>query len=225
MLIPTSTFAEIETPDLTIVTRHLPDGFVYLSDTCPTIVQDIKYATKDNFTGTVIPGYKSNIAILTKEAAEALNLIQHELAAQNLSLLIWDAYRPTKAVDYFLSWKKVLDDQDIKAKYYPDYEKAELFKIGFIAPGHSSHSRGSTVDLTIIDKKSNKALDMGTDFDFFGEKSYAEAIQISEQARQNRKILKNIMEKYGFKGIPQEWWHYTLKTEPFPDEYFNFTVR
>jgi D-alanyl-D-alanine dipeptidase len=223
MLVP-STFAEIDTPYSNLEAGHLPEGFVYLSNICPTIVQDIKYATKDNFTGAIVPGYNSNIAILTKEAAEAINLIQQELALQNLSLLIWDAYRPTQAVDFFLSWEKILDDNDIKAKYYPDYEKAELFKIGFIAPGHSSHSRGSTVDLTIINKETNKTFDMGTDFDFFGEKSYAESTQISEQAKENRKILKNIMEKYGFKGIPQEWWHYTFKTEPFPDEYFNFTV-
>ena len=203
----------------------LPYGFVYLSSACPTIVQNIKYATNDNFTGTIVPGYEAPVAILTKEAVEALNQIQQELEAKDLGLLVWDAYRPTKAVDYFLSWEKVPDNQDIKVKYYPDYKKAELFKIGFIAPGHSSHSRGSTVDLTIVDKNTNVALDMGTDFDFFGKKSYASSVEISKQAMLNRIFLKNIMEKYGFIGIPQEWWHFTLKTEPFPDKYFNFTVR
>jgi len=203
----------------------LPYGFVYLSYACPTIVQNIKYATNDNFTGTIVPGYEAPVAILTKEAVEALNQIQQELEAKDLGLLVWDAYRPTKAVDYFLSWEKVPDNQDIKVKYYPDYKKAELFKIGFIAPGHSSHSRGSTVDLTIVDKNTNVALDMGTDFDFFGKKSYASSVEISKQAMRNRIFLKNIMEKYGFIGIPQEWWHFTLKTEPFPDKYFNFTVR
>ncbi len=203
----------------------LPYGFVYLSYACPTIVQDIKYATDNNFTGAIVPGYEAPVAILTTDGAEALRRIQKELKTEDLSLLIWDAYRPTQAVDYFLSWEKVPDNQDIKAKYYPDYEKAELFKIGFIAPGHSSHSRGSTVDLTIIDKKTNKALDMGTDFDFFGEKSYTANVQISKQARQNRIFLKDIMEKHGFEGIPQEWWHYTLKTESFPDKYFNFIVK
>ena len=204
---------------------YLPHGFIYLSHACPTIVQNIKYATNDNFTGTIVPGYEAPVAILTKEAVEALNQIQQELEAKDLGLLVWDAYRPTKAVDYFLSWEKVPDNQDIKVKYYPDYKKAELFKIGFIAPGHSSHSRGSTVDLTIIDKNTNVALDMGTDFDFFGKKSYASSVEISKQAMRNRIFLKNIMEKYGFIGIPQEWWHFTLKTEPFPDKYFNFTVR
>ena len=204
---------------------YLPYGFVYLSSACPTIVQNIKYATNDNFTGTIVPGYEAPVAILTNEAVEALNQIQQELEAKDLGLLVWDAYRPTKAVDYFLSWEKVPDNQDIKVKYYPDYKKAELFKIGFIAPGHSSHSRGSTVDLTIVDKNTNVALDMGTDFDFFGKKSYASSVEISKQAMRNRIFLKNIMEKYGFIGIPQEWWHFTLKTEPFPDKYFNFTVR
>lgn len=203
----------------------LPYGFVYLSCACPTIVQNIKYATNDNFTGTIVPGYEAPVAILTKEAVEALNQIQQDLEAKDLGLLVWDAYRPTKAVDYFLSWEKIPDNQDIKVKYYPDYKKAELFKIGFIAPGHSSHSRGSTVDLTIIDKNTNVALDMGTDFDFFGKKSYTSSVEISKQAMRNRIFLKNIMEKYGFIGIPQEWWHFTLKTEPFPDKYFNFTVR
>ena len=203
----------------------LPHGFVYLSHACPTIVQDIKYATDDNFTGAIVQGYEAPVAILTKEAAEVLNGIQQELGTKDLNLLIWDAYRPTQAVDYFLSWEKVPDNQSIKAKYYPDYKKAELFKIGFIAPGHSSHSRGSTVDLTIVDKNTNVALDMGTDFDFFGKKSYTSSVEISKQAMRNRIFLKNIMEKYGFKGISQEWWHYTLKTEPFPDKYFNFTVK
>ncbi len=223
MLTPISTFAEIEEQNLNGIS-HLPDGFIYLSDSCPTILQDIKYATNDNFTGTVVPGYEATVAILTKEAIETLALIQEELATQNLGLLIWDAYRPTQAGDYFFSWKTLPDDEEIKAKYYPEFEKAELFKIGFIAPGYSSHSRGSTVDLTIVDKQTNKALDMGTDFDFFGKKSYAANVQISMQARLNRKFLKDIMEKYGFEGISQEWWHYTLKNEPFPDEYFNFTV-
>lgn len=202
----------------------LPNGFVYLSYTSPTIAQDIKYATKDNFTGTIVPGYKAPVAILTTECAEALHQIQQELNTKNLSLLIWDAYRPTQSVDYFLSWEEMPDNQDIKVKYYPDYEKAELFKIGFIAPGHSSHSRGSTVDLTIIDKTTNKALDMGTDFDFFEKKSYTSSVEISIKARQNRIFLKSIMEKHGFKGIIQEWWHYTLETEPFPHKYFNFIV-
>ena len=202
----------------------LPEGFVYLSQVCPTIIQDLKYASDDNFTGTIVNGYNKNSVILTKEASKALKQVQEELEAQNQGLLIWDAYRPTRASDYFLEWEQQPDNLQIKDRFYPHLTKEELFNNGFIAPGHSTHSRGSTVDLTIIDRSSGHALDMGTDFDFFGENTYTNNKNISQEAQNNRKYFVNLMDKYGFENYHKEWWHFTLRNEPFPDTYFNFPV-
>ncbi len=202
----------------------LPDGFKYLNEICPDIMQDIKYATEDNFTGVVVPGYHRPVAILTEVVCLALKQIQEELAKNRLSLLIWDAYRPVQAVDYFLQWEDIPDVAHIKARFYPEYEKHHLFELGFIAPGHSAHSRGSTVDLTIFSLDTNQGLDMGTEFDFFGKKSYASCNSIDKHAIENRHLLRNLMIKYGFRGITQEWWHFTFANEPFKDQYFNFPV-
>lgn len=208
----------------TLHSKTLPEGFVYLSDVCPSIMQDIKYASADNFTGRIVPGYVNGKAILSIEAAKALSAVQQALEEQGLGFLVWDAYRPTQAVDAFLQWKHEDDVPAIKERFYPTMSKIELFQVGFIAPGKSSHSRGSTVDLTIIDKATSKPLDMGTDFDFFCEKSYADNTEISAEFVQNRQFLKKLMLEYGFEYFPQEWWHFTLKDEPFPDQYFNFLV-
>lgn len=202
----------------------LPKGFIYLNQICPSIKQDIKYATIDNFTGTIIRGYNANLAILSTQASNALMRVQEELKLKNQTLLIWDAYRPTQAVDYFLEWEHEPDNAEIKEKYYPHLNKKELFETGFIAPGHSTHSRGSTVDLTIFDNNSNQPLNMGTDFDFFGEESHTENKNISIEAQKNRKYFIELMSKHGFENYPKEWWHFTLKNEPFPEEYFNFPV-
>lgn len=202
----------------------LPEGFVYINQICPSIMQDIKYASDDNFTGTIVTGYNKNTAILTSEAATALRKVQEELEIKNQSLLIWDAYRPTRAVDYFLEWEHQPDNLQIKEKFYPHLTKEELFKTGFIASGHSTHSRGSTVDLTIIDKTSGQKLDMGTDFDFFDEQAYTNNKDISQEAQNNRQYFVNLMDKYGFENYYKEWWHFTLRNEPFPDTYFNFPV-
>ena len=212
-------------PQSNTLFTSLPEGFIYLAEICPTILQDIKYASDDNFTGNIVEGYNKAVAILIKDAATMLQNAQQELEQQGLSFLIWDAYRPIRAVNFFLKWRDVKDDPNIKAKYYPDFNKEEIFFNGFIAPGKSSHSRGSTIDLTIIDKKTNIPLDMGTDFDFFGTKSYTESNLIIPKAQENRKLLKNLMEKHGFENLPQEWWHYTLKREPFPDKYFDFPIK
>jgi D-alanyl-D-alanine dipeptidase len=138
----------------------LPERFIYLSEICPTILQDIKYASDDNFTGKVIEGYNKAVAILTKDTATMLQNAQRELEQQGLSFLIWDAYRPIRAVNFFLKWRTTEDNPVIKKKYYPSFSKDEIFLNGFISPGKSSHSRGSTVDLTIIDKKTNLPLDL-----------------------------------------------------------------
>jgi len=205
--------------------NNLPKGFIHLNTICPKIKQDIKYATTDNFTGKVVDGYADAIAILTTEAAIALAKVQKELEEQSLTLLIWDAYRPTRSVAQFLQWGKEAEDPNVKAQYHPHLRKHELFTQGFISPNNSTHSRGSTVDLTIIDQKTNIPLEMGTEFDFFGTKSHTINQEISLQVQENRNLLLNLMEKYGFENLPQEWWHYTLKNEPFPNEYFDFIVQ
>ncbi len=202
----------------------LPEGFVYLDQICPTIMQNLKYASDDNFTGTIVRGYNKNTAILTSKAAKALQQVQEELEIKNQTLLIWDAYRPTMAVDYFLEWEHQPDNPRIKEKFYPHLTKEELFTIGFIAPGHSTHSRGSTIDLTIFDKESSQELNMGTDFDFFDKKTYTNNQNISQEAQKNRKYFVNLMDKYGFENYHKEWWHFTLRNEPFPNTYFNFPV-
>lgn len=204
---------------------HLPEGFVYVEDICPEIIQDMKYATTDNFTGKIVDGYVTGKAILTKEAANALCEVQKELEQQGLALLIWDAYRPTQAVKQFFNWRLEKDNPQIKERYHPTLSKKDLFEQGFISPNNSTHSRGSTVDLTIVSQQNNKPLDMGTGFDFFGEKAHTNNNQVSTEAQQNRNILKNLMAKYGFENLPQEWWHYTLKNEPFADQYFDFPVQ
>ena len=201
-----------------------PSGFVYLNKIAPTIKQDIRYATKNNFTGKVIKGYTKATAILTTEAALKLKLVQKDLRKQNLSLKVFDAYRPVSAVNEFLKWRKIKDNKTIKQIYYPNLTKKDLFKQGYIAPGKSSHSRGSTVDLTIINLKTGIELDMGTPFDFFGIESHTNYAKLPKSVKRNRNLLKKVMEKYDFENLPNEWWHYTLKNEPFKDKYFDFII-
>ena len=209
----------------THITFALPKGFVYVKNT--NIVCDIRYATTNNFAEQKIDGYKSNKCILTKEAANALVAVQKELDSlkPGYKLHIFDAYRPLDAVKHFVRWSKEASNKHIKQKYYPDFKKEQLFELGYIALS-SSHSRGSTVDLTIceyVDGKYND-IEMGTIFDFFGERSHTEYKNISIEAQKNRIFLKNLMEKHGFKNFEKEWWHYTLGNEPFPDKSFNFYV-
>ncbi len=200
----------------------LPKGFVYLDDIAPPIKTEVRYYGNDNFVGTRISAYNSDIIICTEDAAKALRKVQEELLMSNLELLVYDAYRPQRAVNHFIKWAQNLNDTLCKAKYYPDVAKKDLFRLGYIAE-HSSHSRGSTFDLTIIDS-SGKPLDMGSDFDFFGPISWISSELISNKQRENRMLLNHLMIKYGFKPYAEEWWHFTLKTEPFPDTYFDFNV-
>lgn len=205
----------------------LPQGFVYLND--PRIILQISYATPDNFMGRIIQDYFSPRCILTEKAATALVQVQNALEKLNTQyrLKIFDAYRPTTAVADFKHWAQDLNDQKMKAHYYPDLSKAELFELGYIAE-QSSHSRGSTVDLTITMLNASGGeleLDMGTPFDFFGELSHTANDQIASKSKQNRALLVDLMESQGFENYPLEWWHYTLKSEPFPDTYFSFPVR
>ena len=204
----------------------LPSGFVYLRDVAPTIVLDMRYANSNNFIGTPIEGYINPVAIATMEAAVALNNVQTDLQRFGLSLKIYDAYRPQRAVDYFVRWAKDLTDVHKQTEYYPKVAKEVLFQEGYIA-SKSGHSRGSTFDLTLVsidNKGAPRELDMGTPFDFFDPKSGSERSDLTATQRANRLLLKTVMEKQGFKPYPKEWWHFTLKDEPYADTYFNFVI-
>ncbi len=211
---------------LTTISFHslaaLPSGFDYCSKHIPSLKVELKYFTKDNFTGQKVPGYHSNKCILTKPAIKALMSVQKELASMNLGLKIYDAYRPARAADAFTAWSKNADTTT-KAAHYPTLDKSHLFALGYITE-KSSNSRGSAVDLTIVDLKTGKALDTGTGFDYFGHKAWPGELSVTAQQRANRLLLKNEMVKYGFKPIKEEWWHFILIREPFPDTYFNFPV-
>lgn len=203
----------------------LPEGFVYVDEVIPSIKQELRYFGNNNFVGRPIHGYRANRVILTKSAASALRVVQEELSIFGLSILVFDAYRPQQAVDDFVTWSKDLSDTKTKSTYYPRVPKEILFAQGYIAE-RSGHSRGSTVDLTIVSKKAPfEPLDMGTGFDFFGPESWPNYAGISTQQRANRLLLQNIMVKHGFNPYPQEWWHFTLKNEPFPNTYYNFPVQ
>lgn len=203
---------------------QLPDGFVYVEDVVPSIKLELRYCTENNFVGQVIDGYIEHKAILTKEAALKLQAAQAELKAQNLSLKIYDAYRPQSAVDHFVRWAKVEHDTIKKAEYYPTVDKKDLFKKGYIA-SKSRHSSGSTVDLTIVNLETGEELDMGSPYDFFGNASWIKNTNMDRFQRKNRQLLQKLMQKHGFRNYPQEWWHFTLRREPFKDQYFNFEVK
>ena len=204
--------------------NQLPDGFVYIKDEIPTAILEIRYFSEDNFVGTRIDGYHAPKAILSKEAAQALKKAADNLYEQGYYIKIFDAYRPQRAVNHFIRWAKDLDDTKMKGKYYPALDKSVLFKLGYIAE-KSGHSRGSTVDLTLVDISTGKELDMGTGFDFFGEISNHGTDLITKQQEKNRNILRDAMVGAGFEILPEEWWHYKLKDEPYPDTYFDFPVK
>jgi D-alanyl-D-alanine dipeptidase len=208
---------------LSIDAKEIPKGFVLLKDEVPNIKLEMRYFGKNNFIGRPIKGYLNNRAILTIEATEAIKEVQKELNVFGLGLKIFDAYRPQKGVDDFVSWGMDLNDTLMKSEYYPNVQKKNLFKEGYIAK-KSSHSRGSTLDLTIIDLKSNIELDMGSSFDFFGKCSWIRYSKITAKQKANRMLLNVVMLKHGFKEYTQEWWHFTLKDEPYPDKYFDFDI-
>ena len=200
-----------------------PSGFVLLADYVPDIVQEIRYYSTYNFIGERIDGYEEPCALLTKEAARALKSASKELIVQGYRLKIFDAYRPMCAVKHFVLWG--IEDQDIRMKpyFYPDLEKQELFAKGYIAR-QSSHSRGSAVDLTLLDMKTGKEVDMGSPFDLFSEVSHPDYRGISEEQYENRMHLQQVMIRNGFQPLGCEWWHFSLENEPYPDTYFAFPV-
>ena len=200
-----------------------PSGFVLLSDYVPNIIQEIRYYSTYNFIGERIDGYEEPCAILSIEAARALKAVSNELFVQGYRIKVFDAYRPACAVKQFVLWG--IEDQDIRMKpyFYPDLQKQDLFAEGYIAK-LSSHSRGSTIDLTLLDMKTGKEVDMGSPFDLFSEKSHPDYRGITDEQYENRMLLQHVMVRNGFVPIDCEWWHFTLKNEPYPDTYFEFPV-
>ena len=198
-------------------------GFVLLGNFVPHIVQEIRYYTTYNFIGDRIDGYEEPCALLTREAARALKAVASEMIVQGYRLKIFDAYRPACAVRHFVLWG--IEDQDIRMKpyFYPDLQKHELFSKGYVAK-QSSHSRGSTVDLTLLDMSTGKELDMGSPFDLFSPISHPDCRDITEEQYENRMCLQRAMVRGGFIPMDCEWWHFTLKNEPYPDTYFEFPV-
>lgn len=195
--------------------------FAEISSVIDDAVYDIRYYSPNNFTGNKINGYKAPRAYLTKEALSALAQAAGDLRKQGYRLLIWDSYRPQKAVDNFVRWINDENDEGDKS-FYPDLEKSNLLAGNYIA-AKSGHTRGSTVDLTII-KKDGGFVDMGGTFDLFSEISHPDYENITDEQKHNRLILHNAMINAGFKAIDSEWWHFTLKDEPYPDTYFDFDV-
>lgn len=227
--------------------QEIPDGFVEIRQVIPDIILDLRYLTNHNFLGVSVDGYENEKCYITKSAADSLAKVQAELRKFNLSLKIYDAYRPQRAVDHFVRWAKELSDTITKKEFYPTIDKSRLFVDGYIAE-KSGHSRGSTIDLTIVpiplpfqpkfevenqcecfestEKRfKDNSIDMGTGFDCFHSLSHTENIKLTFQQRANRLLLKSLMDKYGFKNLAEEWWHFTLRNELFPKTYFDFEIK
>lgn len=208
-------------------------AFVLLTDVIPDVILEIRYYSTYNFIGERIPGYEEPVALLTRQAADSLKAVSDELLEQGYRLKIFDAYRPQCAVDFFMEWARNTADVRMKQYFYPEVEKSVIVPQGYVAE-RSGHTRGSTVDLTLFDMTSEKEVDMGCTYDYFGVASHpgvlpGEAVgayrPISEEQFRNRMILREAMLRHGFTPYESEWWHFTLKDEPFPDTYFTFPVR
>ena len=213
---------------LNVLENHdLESAFVeinsLLPNSIPPIENDIRYFTDNNFVGKPIEGYNANKAMMTIEAAQALAEVQIDLVKNGMGLKIFDAYRPQRAVDHFVRWAMDIEDTVKKEQFYPNVKKSNLFREGYIAE-QSGHSRGSTVDLTMINLESGREIDMGSPWDFFDPVSWPSSTAVTRQQRANRKVLQTIMLEHGFRSIAEEWWHFTLETEPFPNTYFDFTL-
>ena len=201
--------------------EHDASRFVLLSDYVPGVVQEIRYYSTYNFVGDRIDGYEEPIALLTKDAARALKVVSNQANVMGWRLKVFDAYRPARAVRHFVLWGIEDLDQRMKPFFYPELEKQDLFRLGYIA-SKSSHSRGSTIDLTLLDMATGKELDMGSPFDYFSERSHPDCRDVTEEQYENRMRLQKLMTDNGFLPIACEWWHFTLADEPFPDTYFEF---
>lgn len=198
-------------------------GFVALREVDPSIRQDMRYASERNFTGAVVPGYEEPVCLLTRPAAEALRRAQRGLLRRGHSLRVYDCYRPQRAVDRFVEWTSEPADPVLRARHHPRVEKGRLVAEGYIA-ARSGHSRGSAVDVTLT-RLDGRALDLGTPFDFFDPLSHTDAPGIGGAARERRRLLRTALEAEGFESLPEEWWHFRLSDEPYPERYFDFPVR
>ena len=221
-----------------------PPGFVYLAEAVPDAILEVRYYSTYNFVGDRVRGYERPTPMLTAEAAEALKAVSDELRPMGYRLKIYDSYRPQRAVDHFVEWAQDTDDTRMKAYFYPDLDKSVLFPQGYIM-AKSGHSRGSTVDLTLFDMNAGKEADMGGTFDWFGRESHPDwggdpetreytggfpgdapaGRRITAEQFRNRMLLRTVMLKHGFKPLDEEWWHFTLDNEPYPDTYFDYPVR
>ena len=197
------------------------NNFSDVKEYIPNIIIDLKYASNDNFIGSIINGYENSKCLLTMDAIHSLKAIQKIFNKLGYSLKIYDAYRPQRSVNHLLTWSNDASDTINKHSYYPNISKSVLFNQGYIA-SKSSHSRGSTVDITLVDISTGKDVDMGSSYDFFGIESSHDYKNISTSQRNNRKLLMDVMTKNGFSSYPKEWWHYTLNDEPYPSTYFDF---
>jgi zinc D-Ala-D-Ala dipeptidase len=202
----------------------LSPGFVDAGAVVDGLVVDMRYFGDQNFVGERIDGYERARCVLSAPAASALAAVQHDLAARGLGLKVFDCYRPQRAVAHFVRWAQRIDDVKRKREFYPDVDKRDLFKEGYISE-RSGHSRGSTVDLTLVRRADNRELDMGSLFDFFSPKSWPSDTSVGAPAQANRALLAAAMTRGGFRPYDKEWWHFTLVDEPFPDTYFDFPVR
>ena len=205
--------------------------FVEVTEVIPDAILEIRYYSTYNFVGARIDGYERPLALMTRRAADSLKVASDELKEQGYRIKIWDAYRPQRAVNHFIRWAEDLSDTTMKEVFYPMVDKSLLFEQQYIM-ARSGHSRGSTVDLTLIDAATGKELDMGSPFDWFGVESHPDYIVESQKSkvessewRANRQILWDAMLKHGFTMIDSEWWHFTLADEPYPDTYFDFPIR
>jgi D-alanyl-D-alanine dipeptidase len=198
-------------------------GFVDLAAIAPAIRRDIRYAGSDNFVGAPVTGYEVPRCLLSAAAAGALARLQQEIQPFGLGLIVYDCYRPQRAVNHFMRWSRDPADQKTRARYYPNEDKATLFEKGYLDE-RSGHSRGSTVDLGLVDG-AGREIDMGTGWDHLDPLSATEAPGVGEAARRNRLLLRALMEKHGFRNYPAEWWHFTLVGEPWPARYFDLPIR
>ncbi|MFE4539903.1 M15 family metallopeptidase [Streptomyces scopuliridis] len=224
-----------------------PEGFVALRTVAPTIIQEMRYLTPHNFVGEPVDGYRQPVCLVTRPTAEALRTAQRKLLRQGYSLKVYDCYRPQRAVDHFVRWAEDLQDERMKPEFYPRVDKSRLFADGYIAE-KSGHSRGSTVDLTLVklpalptrpyrpgerltpcygpkaERFPDNSVDMGTGFDCFDTLSHTDDPRVQGEQRANRQLLKSTLAGVGFTNLPEEWWHFTHKPEIFPDSYFDFPV-
>jgi len=202
-----------------------PSGFVNLTDVVPDAILEIRYYGTYNFVGARVDGYLQPTALITREAAARLKEVSDELISKGYRLKIYDAYRPQCAVDHFVRWAADLQDTKMKPYFYPNLDKSVLFSQGYIAR-YSGHTRGSTVDLTLFDMRTEKEVDMGGTFDWFGIESHPTYTKgLTKEQLQNRNILRSTMLTHGFEPFDTEWWHFRLKDEPYPETYFTFPVK